>query len=78
MAFWVQAEADKVVRSCSYLDPIIVDILALAIGFFLVCEGLADIRRHAESRVLSQGSRIARVCIGVSILVIHTMQFLHK
>ena len=78
MAFLVQSEANKVVRSCSYLDPITVDILALMIGFFLVVEGLVDIRRHAESRVLSQAGRIARVSVGVSILVIHIMQFLRK
>jgi hypothetical protein len=78
LAFCVQSEANKVVRSCSYLDPITVDILALMIGFFLLGEGLVDIRRHAESRVLSQSGRIARVSIGVSILVIHAMQFLRK
>ena len=78
MSFVIQTNANEKVSACSYLDPISIDILAFGSAVFLLIEGLASIWKHKKSKVLSQLTRCIRVCIGTSILVIHTMQFLHK
>lgn len=78
IAFLLQNKANKSVNSCSYLDPIIVDILAVIMAAFLITEGIIDIFSHRNSQVKSQLSRCFRVCLGVSIMTIHVMQFIHK
>ncbi len=77
-AYYLQSQANKNVKACSYLDPISIDIVALAAGLFLIVEGLTDIVKHKHSPVRSQVSRFLRVCFGVSIVVIHIMQFIRK
>ena len=77
-AYLLQSMANKSVTACSYLDPVTVDILALAIAAFLIIESLASIFKHKESSVRSQLIRCVRLCIGAGILVIHIMQFMHK
>jgi hypothetical protein len=78
VSFTIQTAANKQVSSCSYLDPITVDIFALAIAVFLFIEALVSIFKHKKSKVFSQFSRCVRMCIGTSIFVIHILQFLHK
>lgn len=78
LSFIIQTSANKRVSSCSYLDPLTVDIFALAIAVFLFIEGLVSIFKHKESKIASQLSRCLRMCIGTSIFVIHILQFLHK
>ena len=78
LSFVIQTNANKQVSSCSYLDPITIDIFALAVAVFLFIEGLVSICKHKESKVTSQLSRCLRMCIGTGIFVIHVLQFLHK
>jgi hypothetical protein len=78
VSFSIQNTANKSVGSCSYLDPITIDIVALLAGLFLFVEGLADIAFHRHLTVVKQSGRMIRICFGVSIVTIHIMQFLHK
>jgi len=77
-AFLIQSRANKLTSACSYLDPITIDIVAVLFGLFLVIEGWADIYRHRFSAIREQWTKSIRVGIGISILIIHIMQFLHK
>ncbi len=74
----IQSRANTVVSSCSYLDPLAVDIAALAMSAFLIIEGITDIFVHRQYLVRRQLTRCLRVALGCSILTIHTMQFIHK
>lgn len=78
IAFSIQNKANQSVSACSYLDPITIDIVALIMGAFLVIEGVWDILHHATAYLKSQITRCIRVWLGVCILTIHIMQFLHK
>jgi predicted tellurium resistance membrane protein TerC len=78
VAYFIQNQANGIVNSCSYLDPISIDLIALIVGLFLVIEGLVDIFGHSESLPRSQWTRVTRICFGASILTIHIMQFIHK
>jgi hypothetical protein len=79
IAYLIQSQAERQVSSsCSYLDPITVDIFALGIGVFLIAEGLVAIFIHKQASILKQLTRCIRICIGTSIIVIHIMQFIHK
>lgn len=78
VAYAIQLQANQAVNSCSYLDPIIIDIVALCAGIFLIAESLVDIVKHKESVFVQQLSRCARMCLGSSVVTIHIMQFLHK
>ena len=78
LGFIIQTSANKRVSSCSYLDPITVDIFALIITVFLFIEGLVAIFNHKESKVASQITRCLRMCIGSGIFVVHVLQFIHK
>jgi len=64
--------------NCSYLDPVTIDYLAFSIALFLILEGMYDIYQHKYSNVRSQLRRCARVCTGVSIIMVHVLQLLHK
>jgi len=74
----VQSTASNSVDSCSYLDPITIDILALMAGIFLFVEATIDIIGHGENMLKNQLSRCARMVLGACIVTIHIMQFLHK
>ncbi|MFA5856538.1 MAG: hypothetical protein WC867_04220 [Candidatus Pacearchaeota archaeon] len=63
---------------CSYLDPIIIDILAFIAGLFLIIEGFYEIHRYKESKLTNQTTRIIRIAFGCAIVTLHIMQFLHK
>ncbi|MCM8812383.1 MAG: hypothetical protein NC924_00415 [Candidatus Omnitrophica bacterium] len=77
-AYMIQSQANKTVQCASYLDPITIDIVAFLIGFFLSGEALAEIFRQKDLPPRRQFLRCIRVAIGVSIITIHVMQFLHK
>jgi hypothetical protein len=77
-AYLIQSRSNRFVNSCSYLDPITVDIAALIIAMFFIFEGLFDIFKHQNSALKNQFSRILRICFAVSILTIHIMQFIYK
>ena len=78
VAFLIQNKANHSVISCSYLDPISIDICASAFAIFLIIEGFFDIFRHKQSSLRSQFTRSVRVCLGAAIFTIHLMQFIHK
>ena len=74
----VQINGQKSTNGCSYLDPIIIDILAFLAGVFLVIEGLVRIYEHPDANLKRQITRIIRVSAGFAILTLHVMQFVHK
>jgi hypothetical protein len=78
IAFMIQYQANHLVKSCSYLDPIAVDIWATVFAIFLIIEGFADIIKHKSYPLKSQLTKSIRVCLGFAILTIHIMQFIHK
>ncbi len=78
VSFVIQTEANKRVSSCSYLDPITIDIVAFVVAAFLFIEALAAIFRHKDSNLASQFTRCLRMCIGTSIVMVHILQFLYK
>ena len=63
---------------CSYLDPLLIDILAIGIALFLIIEGFARIFEHPQATLKRQFTRFLRVGIGFAILTIHVLQFMHK
>ncbi|HQP12156.1 MAG TPA: hypothetical protein PK470_05275 [Candidatus Omnitrophota bacterium] len=77
-AFLIQSRANTLTSACSYLDPVTIDIVAVLFGLFLVIDGLNDIYRCRLSAIQEQWPKSIRVAIGISILLIHIMQFLHK
>ncbi len=77
-AYLIQTKAISSVSSCSYADPLVIDILALLFAPFLIIEGTIDIFKHKISSPVSQLARILRINVGVSITVIHIIQLMHK
>ena len=63
---------------CSYLDPIIIDILAFSVGLFLVIEGTARILEHPNASLKRQLTHPIRIAMGCAIVGIHILQFVHK
>ncbi|MEK6872169.1 MAG: hypothetical protein AABX16_04670 [Nanoarchaeota archaeon] len=78
LAAYVQWNGQNNVLGCSYLDPIIIDVLAFSAGLFLVIEGCARILEHPSATLRRQSTRIIRVAAGCAILTLHIMQFVHK
>ena len=74
----IQLTANKSVSSCSYLDPITIDIVALSAGIFLIIESLVDIFHHPDSFISKQLTRCVRMAFGSAIVSIHILQFIHK
>ena len=74
----VQIRGQNSVYGCSYLDPILIDILAFSASLFLIIEGLARIIEHPNASLKRQLTRILRVAMGFAILTLHIMQFVHK
>jgi hypothetical protein len=66
------------VSSCSYLDPITIDILAFIAALFLIVEGFARILEHPHATLKKQFTRIIRIVFGCSIMTLHIIQFVHK
>lgn len=69
---------NKITFACSYLDPIIIDILALSAALFLIIEGFVRIFKHSKATLLSQATRIIRISFGFAIVTLHVIQILHK
>ena len=69
---------NKITFACSYLDPIIIDILALSAALFLIIEGFVRIFEHPKASLLSQATRIIRISFGFAIVTLHIIQILHK
>ncbi len=74
----VQLRGEKGLSLCSYLDPIIVDVLAFASALFLIIEGSYRIMEHSHAPLKLQFTRSIRIAFGFAILTLHIMQFLHK
>jgi hypothetical protein len=68
----------KIVTSCSYFDPITIDLLAFFAALFLVIEGFVRIFEHPNASLKRQFTRMIRIVFGFSILTLHIIQFLHK
>lgn len=68
----------KLINKCSYLDPIIIDLLAFTAALFLIIEGFARIIEHPHASVKRQFTRIIRIASGFAILTLHIIQFIHK
>jgi uncharacterized Tic20 family protein len=68
----------KITLACSYLDPVIIDILALSAALFLIIEGFAKIFSHSKATLLNQVTRIVRIAFGFAIVTLHVIQILHK
>jgi hypothetical protein len=62
----------------SYLDPILIDLLAFSAAAFLVVEGLTRLAQNRNLPLASQLTRTLRVAIGCGVMTIHVIQFLHK
>ncbi len=77
-AFIVQSNASKNVSKCSYLDPVIIDVLAFLAASFLVVEGIYSIAKNKNQPLKNQWTRSIRIAFGFAILTLHLMQFLHK
>ncbi|MDP8266388.1 MAG: hypothetical protein P9M07_05520 [Candidatus Aceula meridiana] len=78
LAYSIQRAASSVFDSCSYLDPVVIDIVSLAAGSFLCLEAIFDIVSHQESAIKNQLARCFRMALGSCIVTIHIMQFIHK
>jgi len=78
IAFNIQYQANHSVNSCSYLDPIAVDIWAMIFAIFLIFEGLTDIFIHKSYSLKNQFMKSIRVGLGFAILTVHIMQFIYK
>ena len=74
----IQKNGERNVGSCSYLDPIEVDILAFLVGLFLVIEGFFRFYECKGRSLKKNLTRIMRIMVGFAILTIHTLQFIHK
>lgn len=79
LAIFVQLKGEsQITFSCSYLDPVTIDILAFLASIFLIVEGVARISEHKNASIKRQFTRILRIGIGFAVLTLHIMQFVHK
>ncbi|MFA5855887.1 MAG: hypothetical protein WC867_00890 [Candidatus Pacearchaeota archaeon] len=62
---------------CSYLNPLIIDILATLFAIFLILEGSFRIYEHPNAILKRQYTRIMRIVIGFAILTLHTFEFFY-
>ncbi len=78
-AFYTQVRGKRNAGAqCSYLDPILIDLLAFSAALFLVFEGLYQIARKRSDTLEDRLLIGLRIAFGVSILVIHILQFWQK
>ena len=80
LSAFVQLKSQKniSVLSCSYLDPITIDVLAFLAAIFLIFEGMYRIWEHKEVNLKKQITRSFRIAFGCAILTLHIMQFIYK
>jgi len=64
--------------SCSYLDPLGIDIFAFLIGVFLIIESAVSILKDRKALFKYNITRCLRMSVGFSIITIHIMQVIHK
>lgn len=69
---------NQITYACSYLDPIIIDVLAISAALFLIIEGFIKIFKNSKQALPKQVTRIVRVAFGFAILTLHIIQILHK
>ena len=69
---------NNVEKGCSYLDPVLIDILAVIVTLFLIIEGSYSIFKNKEEPLKNQITRSVRIAIGLTILTVHILQFIHK
>ncbi|MFC1686217.1 hypothetical protein ACFLZZ_04335 [Nanoarchaeota archaeon] len=75
----IQYNAEDVLNtSCSYMDPIIIDIFAFLGAIFLVVEGLARIHLNKYDKLNIHLLRAIRVSFGTVVFALHTLQFAYK
>jgi hypothetical protein len=66
------ANHKNITLNCSYLDPPLVDVIALLGSIFLIGEGFLALRRNGTKA--QQLSRVVRILFGASVLTIHVLQ----
>jgi len=71
--FWKTSSVD-----CTYLDPIITDVLAFIAAIFLIVDGFWRILENPSSLFKRQLTRIVRILFGCAIVTIHILQVMHK
>ena len=69
---------NKLTTSCSYVDPMTIDILAFMVTLFLIIEGIYRIGQEKDAPFKKQVTRGIRVSIGFAIFTIHIIQVLYK
>lgn len=69
---------DSITLKCSYLDPVIVDYLAIGVALFLIIEGTVRIMEHKTFSLQKQFTRSIRIAMGCAIFTLHIIQFMHK
>lgn len=74
----INGEKELISTSCSYLDPITIDLFAFCIAIFLVIEGIFRVLEHPHASFKKQFTRLIRIAIGSAIITIHILQFLYK
>ncbi|HIH42900.1 TPA: hypothetical protein HA246_04615 [Candidatus Woesearchaeota archaeon] len=67
------ANERNLVPNCSYLDPLFIDVAALAGSAFLIIEGMWSIVRSPASHA-KQIFRLLRVLFAVGVLTMHVLQ----
>ncbi|MEK6873907.1 MAG: hypothetical protein AABW91_03605 [Nanoarchaeota archaeon] len=76
---FVQLKANDILEnSCSYFDPVMVDILAFLLAIFLISEGSYRVYEHANFSLKKQITRSIRIACGFGILTLHVIQFFYK
>ncbi len=78
LGFFVQRNAHQQVPRCSYLDPLLIDVLAFLAGIFLIIEGFYRILEHKKDSLSKQFTRTLRIALGCAIITLHIMQAMHK
>lgn len=68
----------KITSKCSYLDPIMIDLLAFFAALFLFFEGIIKVFEHSNATVKGQLTRVLRITIGCAIITLHIIQLIHK
>lgn len=74
----IRGENDLGNTRCSYLDPMLIDILAFSAALFLIIEAIYKIIKNKDAPLKSQITRLIRIAFGCAIVTLHVMQFLHK
>ena len=79
VAFLTQLRAqESITEKCSYLDPILIDILAFSAALFLIIEGICSIAKEKNKPWKKHISRSIRIAFGFAIITLHIMQFIYK